>query len=205
MADQRCRILQRPNDRRHDLSNRLPPATKSWNGQLMNLHRVTPLPVGPARGRLIVGDEVVKVTQRALRSASEGGARESMAWWLGSVVGVESVVLSVVRPKTVATAQSVMASAEESGWAARLARRYGLGIVAQLHTHPGTVTRHSDGDDRLILMPFEGMFSIVLAEYGHGELSVLADRSIHQYQNGRWVLIDPDVDVMVTVPPLVLP
>lgn len=167
----------------------------------MALHRLTPQRVGPARGRLIVSDKVLEVTQRSLRFESDLGSREAMAWWLGRVVGSDSVVLSVVQPRTEATGQSVMASEAECGRWARVARRFGLGIVAQLHTHPGSDTRHSDGDDQLTLMPFEGMFSIVVADYGRGDLTASSGRSVHQFQDGRWVLISPDADVMVAVPP----
>ena len=31
-------------------------------------------------------------------------------------------------------------------------------------SHPGRDTRHSEGDDTLIIMPYEGMFSLVVAE-----------------------------------------
>jgi len=34
-----------------------------------------------------------------------------------------------------------------------------MGILCQVHSHPGSDTRHSDGDDELVLLPFEGMLS----------------------------------------------
>ena len=63
-----------------------------------------------------------------------------------------------------------MAEENATGNASRAARALGLSVVAQVHTHPGRDTRHSDGDDDLVLMPYEGMFSLVVGEYGHGSL-----------------------------------
>jgi len=48
----------------------------------------------------------------------------------------------------------------------RAARRLGLAVMAQVHSHPGADTRHSDGDDELIVLPREGMFSLVIGRYG---------------------------------------
>jgi proteasome lid subunit RPN8/RPN11 len=83
--------------------------------------------------------------------------------------------------------------------AARTARRYGLGVVAQVHSHPGHDTRHSDGDDHLVLMPFPGMFSLVVADYGLGDLHPSGGAGLHQYQDGRWVQVIDD-DAMTVVP-----
>ena len=58
--------------------------------------------------------------------------------------------------------------------------------------HPVTkYTRHSDGDDELIVMPFENMLSLVAPFYGR-TVSSITDFSIHQFQNHRWVLCSRD-------------
>jgi proteasome lid subunit RPN8/RPN11 len=89
----------------------------------------------------------------------------------------------------------VIASERAVGHAARTARRFGLAIVAQVHSHPSDDTRHSDGDDRLVLMPYEGMFSLVIGDYGAGSVGV------HQFQDGRWVQVDPvDEQAFAVVP-----
>jgi hypothetical protein len=36
------------------------------------------------------------------------------------------------------------------------------------------------------------MFSLVVAEYGDGELLPECGAGLHQFQNGRWVWIDPE-------------
>jgi len=76
------------------------------------------------------------------------------------------------------------------GATARSARAHSLGVVAQVHSHPGYDTRHSDGDDQLVLMPFEGMFSLVVADFGRGSLLPAEGAGLHQHQGGRWVKVD---------------
>ncbi len=77
----------------------------------------------------------------------------------------------------------------EAGFAeaARRARALGLGILAQVHSHPGDDTRHSDGDDELVVMPFEKMLSLVAPHYGR-HLQSIDDFAVHQFQDRRWVL-----------------
>jgi len=164
------------------------------------VNRRTPLPVGTPRGRLVVSAVVVEATQRALAEVHSEIPHEALVWWLGRKVGDDTVVVSLIRPLTDSTPQSVMVSEVAAGLASRRAREFGLGVVAQIHTHPGTDTRHSDGDDELIFMPFEGMFSLVVAEYGHGRLDSPKGFSAHQFQDDRLVLLDQSVDAIIVAP-----
>jgi hypothetical protein len=77
----------------------------------------------------------------------------------------------------------------------------GLVFVAQVHSHPGTDTRHSDGDDELVLMPHEGLFSLVIGGYGTGHIHPRKGAGLHQYQDDRWVQILPGpADPLLIVP-----
>jgi proteasome lid subunit RPN8/RPN11 len=86
------------------------------------------------------------------------------------------------------------------GAASRLARARRLSVVAQVHSHPGADTRHSDGDDHLIVMPFEGMFSLVVGRYGHGGIEPASGAGLHQFQDGRWVEVTNSEHAFITVP-----
>ena len=44
----------------------------------------------------------------------------------------------------------------------------------------------------MVFMPFEGMLSIVVPYYGHFGLRPLDSLGVHQFQDGRWVLVDRD-------------
>jgi hypothetical protein len=52
-------------------------------------------------------------------------------------------------------------------------------------------------------MPYEGMFSLVVADYGHGSLLPAEGAGLHQFQNGRWVQITDIKDALTVVPALV--
>jgi hypothetical protein len=40
----------------------------------------------------------------------------------------------------------------------------------------------------MVLMPFEGMLSIVAPRYGHFGLRPLDSLGVHQFQDGQWVV-----------------
>ena len=157
----------------------------------MTVHRLTPLPTGPATGALLVADGVLVPTSAALQ-ASSGDCRphEGLVLWLGRTIESTTIVLACAAPPNFSGPGRVHLSERGVGATARAARAHGLGVVAQVHSHPGHDTRHSDGDDRLVLMPFEGMFSLVIASYGRGSLHPEEGAGLHQHQDGRWVMVE---------------
>jgi len=169
----------------------------------MNVHRRAPLPTGPAIGKLVVAENVLTPTRAALQ-ASSGDHRphEGLVLWLGRTVGTVTLVLAVAAPPTLSGPGRVHVDERAVGAVARAARAHHLGVVAQVHSHPGADTRHSEGDDQLVLMPFEGMFSLVVADYGRGWITGENGPGLHQFQQGQWVqLVQPDA--LIVVPPLV--
>jgi proteasome lid subunit RPN8/RPN11 len=130
-------------------------------------------------------------TSVALQASSgDHQHHEGLVLWLGRTVGTTTLVLACAAPPTRSGPDRVHVDAHAVGATARASRAHGLGIVAQVHSHPGHDTRHSDGDDQLVLMPFEGMFSLVVADYGRGSLLPEQGAGLHQHQNGRWVNVD---------------
>jgi len=166
----------------------------------MTVDRTTPLPEGPARGRLLVAAGVLDPTRAALEASSgPAGRHEGLVLWLGRVLDTTTLVVAVATPPTISGPGRVHVDERAVGAAARAARTAGLGVVAQVHSHPGQDTHHSDGDDHLVLMPFEGMFSLVVARYGRGGLHPTGGVGLHQHQDGRWVLVT-DPTAMTVIP-----
>lgn len=117
---------------------------------------------------------------------SDGG-HEGICFWAG-VEGPETTTLeAVIVPVARHGPDGVFVSEVEFANAAAQAHSMGLGILAQVHSHPGANTRHSDGDDELVVMPFENMLSVVAPFYGQTVESI-RDFSVHQFQDHRWVL-----------------
>lgn len=166
-----------------------------------DLHRTKPLPVVPAVGCLVVTESVLVRTHELLQRVGAGNpAHEGLVWWLGRQVGIDTLVLACHRPPCQSGPRFVFTDEAAVGTGSRLARSRRLGIVAQVHSHPGVDTRHSDGDDDIMLMPFAGMFSLVVGNYGRGGLLPEQGAGLHQFQDGRWILTSSAEPALVVVP-----
>lgn len=175
----------------------------SWRKPVLRRKR---LPQAPSRGHLLVVEAVATETLRALRGfAGPDGRHEGIVLWAGHRLEGDTVVCSCVVPEAEHTVGSVRIGHAAVGAAARAVRRAGLVIVSQVHSHPGRDTRHSVGDDSMILLPFEGMFSLVVAFYGDGGILPEEGSGLHQFQDGRWVLLRNAADTCLVVPPVLQP
>ena len=150
-------------------------------------YRMKPLPSGELRGTHRVLSSLIPSSASVLRQYAEL-EHEGLVFWLGLRVGEATYYLSVAVPATDHGPQHVLFDANSFGDAAQRARAHGLCVLAQLHTHPGDEARHSDGDDDLIPLPFEGMLSLIAPRYG-ADLVNLDGLVVHQFQDGRWVHI----------------
>jgi proteasome lid subunit RPN8/RPN11 len=155
------------------------------------VYRTTPIPRGEIRGRYLVAEPVIGATQEALISFAlagiHDGGHEGIAFWAGREAPDYTLVFQAIVPEAEHSEGRVMVGREQVGRAARSARRDGMGILSQVHSHPGSDARHSDGDDQLILLPFENMLSIVAPNFGL-QFTDMSGVCVHQYQDGRWVL-----------------
>lgn len=167
----------------------------------MSVYRVTELPLKISIGNLIVTEQCLIRTKQVLKESKSpaGKSHEGLAFWLGRTVGSSTLVLSVGIPAVQSEPFRVRVAEEHVGALARTARSHGLGIVAQIHSHPGADTRHSEGDDQLVFMPFEGMFSLVVANFGEGSLLPRDGAGLHQYQENQWVKVT-NSGAMIVVP-----
>jgi proteasome lid subunit RPN8/RPN11 len=164
-------------------------------------YRTKRLPRAKARGRLVVAEWVLAETRAALRAAgSPNPPHEGLVFWLGRECETDTLVMSCCRPRCESGPRFVRADEASVGEVARLARALRLGIVAQVHSHPGRGTEHSDGDDDLVLMPFDGMYSLVVASYGSGGMLPSEGAGLHQRQDGRWVFVEQVDPALIVVP-----
>ena len=92
---------------------------------------------------------------------------------------------TVVTPEVRNDFGSVFVTPQDFGRAAKRARALGAQILCQVHSHPGDCCHHSDGDDKLIILPFEGMLSIVMPNYGREEAPI-EYWGIHQFSEATW-------------------
>jgi proteasome lid subunit RPN8/RPN11 len=149
------------------------------------------LPQRPLNGDYAITDAALDAAERLLPTyRGPDGPHEGIAFLAGVETPSTTFLLATITPEADHGRGHVFCSAAEVLAASRAARANGLAILAQLHTHPSPVTFHSVGDDSMVLLPFEGMLSIVAPEYGRYGLRPLDSLGIHQFQGGRWVLCE---------------
>lgn len=178
------------------------------DGTDMPVYRIRTLPQCDLEGRFLLPDAVVDQTREALVSFALAGIRdrghEGLVFWAGLQHGPLAAFTTVVIPNADHSAQRVFVQEKAYGRAVTEAKRAGIVLLAQVHSHPGADARHSDGDDDLIIMPFEGMLSIVVPNYGIGWQD-MTEAKVHQYQDRRWYLCsDASVRRGITVAPIVV-
>lgn len=165
--------------------------------------RIAPLPEAPARGRLIVPSGVISRTEQMLReSAGADGPHEGVVLWGGRVAENDRIVAAPVAVAATTGWGHVHVDAATVGHAGRVLRRHGLTLVAQVHSHPGDDTRHSDGDDTMIIMAHQGMWSLVARRHGRSPMT-LAQIGIHQRQDGRWVAVQDAETSFIVIPDVI--
>lgn len=145
----------------------------------------------PLRGRFEVSVSVIDAAERLLPTfRGADGDHEGILFLLGVERPSATLYLSVAAPEAEHDPGRVHVRREGVLAVARVARRLGLGVLGQIHSHPGSWTEHSLGDDAMVLMPFEGMLSIVVPHYGHFGLRPLESLGVHQFQGGKWILCE---------------
>ncbi|HUE85102.1 MAG TPA: Mov34/MPN/PAD-1 family protein [Vicinamibacterales bacterium] len=163
------------------------------------------LPRAALRGRFFISESALAAAERLLPTyRGPDGDHEGVLFMLGFETPEWTLFTSVVAPEAAHGQGHVRADEAAVAAAARAARGHGLGVLGEIHSHPSGWTEHSHGDDELVLMPFEGMLSLVVPHYGHWGMRPLEGLGIHQYQDGRWVAVVRGIREGLTVIPSAL-
>lgn len=159
------------------------------------------MPSAPARGHLLIPESVAQATQLALRGfAGPDGRHEGIVFWAGRLDDGDQLVATALIPRATHGTGYVCCSGSAFGAAVSLAVAHRLVLLSQVHSHPGNDTLHSTGDDQLIIMAHEGMYSIVIAQFGDGGVTPSSGAGIHQFQDGRWVRVSDPEEAVIVVP-----
>jgi hypothetical protein len=161
------------------------------------------LPILPLAGTFQITEGALVATERLLPTyRGPDGDHEGIVFLCGRELGKTTVLTTVIAPDCDHGPGHVMCSMAEVQAVTAHAHDVGLGVLAQVHSHPSAWSEHSVGDDTMVLMPFEGMLSIVVPHYGHHGMRPLHSLGVHQYRSGQWVRVEPHtIKAGVTVLP----
>jgi proteasome lid subunit RPN8/RPN11 len=115
------------------------------------------------------------------------GDHEGIVFLCGRELGDTQLLTTAIAPRCDHGLRRVMCDERQIEEVVAHAHAHQLGVLAQVHSHPGAFIEHSEGDDEMVLMPFERMISIVVPHYARYGLRPLENLGIHQYQDGGWV------------------
>jgi proteasome lid subunit RPN8/RPN11 len=163
--------------RRHLTTTRLEPASQ----------RNTP--------RLLLTEACLQQIRACLQPEIQKG-HEGIVYLFGRTDGIVTLAVSVFRPAAETTRGSFFVESRAMAAPVRLAARFGLQIVAQVHTHPGAAF-HSDGDVAGAKIRYSGYSSLVIPSFGRN-LPHLSGVAAYMFvRDERWVLLDPSSLVIV--------
>jgi proteasome lid subunit RPN8/RPN11 len=150
------------------------------------------LPARPLRGRVLLTDAAVRGCEDLLPTyRGTDGDHEGIVFLCGRELGDIQLLTTAIAPRCDHGPRHVACDERQIEEVVAVAHAHRLGVLAQVHSHPGPFTEHSEGDDEMVLMPFERMVSIVVPHYAHHRLPPLENLGVHQYQDGRWVTVEP--------------
>lgn len=151
------------------------------------------LKVAPLRGTFRILDPVIDELERWLPTyRGPDGHHEGIAFLAGIVRSETSIFTTAIFPEADHRSGYVRCDEYQFASASAAARTHGLGLLAQVHTHPLGWTEHSPGDDEMVQPAYEGMLSIVVPDYARAPLRPLSSLGVHQLQDGKWVLAERD-------------
>lgn len=164
---------------------------RSWGDRRQPSAR-RPQPRADLRGRFILAAQALEAAERLLPTyRGPDGDHEGIVFLAGREFGKFTILMSAVAPNARHSRGGVFCDPTDISAVQFAAREMGLGLLCQVHSHPGACTEHSAGDDELVLMPFEGMLSIVVPHFACFGMRPVENLGVHQLQDGRWVAVDP--------------
>ncbi len=164
---------------------------RGWSSRVPRTGGLGSIQVAPLRGRFGILEDVVLALERLLPTyRGPDGSHEGIALLCGLEVPQLTLFTTAIFPEANHREAYVRCSEGQFAAASAVAREAGLGVLAQVHGHPGQCAVHSPGDDDMVRPRFEGMLSIVVPLYGRHGLRPLHGLGVHQLQGGVWVLAD---------------
>lgn len=138
--------------------------------------------------KIIIPEQLTKETVRALLSfhPSPFINHEGILYWGGYDYKDTVFVTTCVVPKATSGPQEVHTTPEANAEIISYLNKHGMTLIAQVHSHPRDLKRHSPGDDKFTFMPYDGYFSVVVPYYARKAMNPIAMCGFHMYNLGQF-------------------
>lgn len=129
------------------------------------------------------------------QSGDRDQPHEGVAYWAGRRAGDEYFITTCIAPAARTTYGSFETSSHTNAKVIMYLADAGLELLGQVHSHPGALVGHSDGDDERALMPYEGFLSVVAPHYARRGMRPLTICGIHVFEHSSFRrLEDSDIE-----------
>lgn len=136
---------------------------------------------------VVFHEPLLQVSEALLRKGSTiWRGHESVLYWAGMEMDNKWVLSTCIRPVARTTRGSFQTSTRANAEVISFLAAHQLGLLAQVHTHPGSFIDHSEGDDEGAFMAFENFISIVVPDYGRQGILPLTQCGVHRMENGQF-------------------
>lgn len=128
-------------------------------------------------------DRTVNILQQ---SGNSRQPHEGVAYWAGRRADNECFITTCIAPAAQTTRGSFDTSSHTNAKVIMYLADAGLELLGQVHSHPGALVGHSDGDDERALMPYEGFLSIVVPHYARRGMRPLTICGVHIFEHSSF-------------------
>ncbi|MGI5826470.1 MAG: hypothetical protein ACOX50_03590 [Patescibacteria group bacterium] len=140
--------------------------------------------------QIIASPEILEETKKKLLSFSkEDEFFEGVVYWVGKETPQGLLVTEVVVPKATVTPVSFRVTSFENARIITELVKKGLQLIAQVHSHPNRLgVEHNLFEEEMGFMPYDGLFSIVVANYAKdGLLPLVENTGIYIYSKNDFL------------------
>jgi proteasome lid subunit RPN8/RPN11 len=127
----------------------------------------------------------------------ERSAHEGILYWAGKSCNDYWLLTTCIAPQAITTRGSFQTTSASNAEVIKFLASNNLELLAQVHSHPGTLIDHSGGDDEGALMPYENFLSIIVPHYAQLGILPLEKCGIHRFQGGKFVRL-PEHEIKTT-------
>lgn len=136
---------------------------------------------------VIVPRQIIDETQKLLLGFSKGKERfEGVVYWAGKETDKGLLVMEAIPPRAFATPVSFRVSAEENARIMADLVKKNCRIIAQVSSRPGMDTTYSLFDEETGFLPYEGMITVIVGNYGLDGLLPLARNGVYVFHWGSF-------------------